>query len=481
MSVFIGREDELAQLKRLAKKRSASLVVIRGRRRVGKSRLVREVAHQLGMTLYTFSGLPPEPELDPSVMEELQRLEFSRTLQRHFHEEKQHEDWSDAFYDLSKHTTKGKVLILLDEITWMAQGATAFLGKLKNAWDNEFSKNPQLILVLCGSVSTWIKTNIINSTGFYGRISLKFNLKPLPLYACKAFWGAQSHLMSAREKLKILAVTGGIPKYLEEINPQLTAEENIKNLCFMESGILFNDFYHIFSSMLEKKSDYYRKIVMILSVSKVEQTELLNKLGVENSSNVIEYIEELVDAGFIERHYTWNIKQDKPSKLSQYRLSDNYIRFYLKYIYPNSQKISDKIFHFKSLYSLPGWPSIIALQVENLVINNRNEIIQKIGLSADDIIHAGPYFQRTTKNIAGCQIDLLIQTRINVLYVCEIKFSKNSLREDIAEEVQKKIDALVFPKGFSICPVLIHAGEVHDKLLEKNYFTHIVDLAELMN
>ena len=115
------------------------------------------------------------------------------------------------------------------------------------------------------------------------------------------------------------------------------------------------------------------------------------------------------------------------------------------------------------------------------MINNRNEIIQKIGLSADDIIHAGPYFQRTTKNIAGCQIDLLIQTRINVLYVCEIKFSKNSLREDIAEEVQKKIDALVFPKGFSICPVLIHAGEVHDKLLEKNYFTHIVDLAELMN
>lgn len=218
---------------------------------------------------------------------------------------------------------------------------------------------------------------------------------------------------------------------------------------------------------------------MILSMGKVEQKELLDKLGVENSSNVLEYIEELVDSRFIERHYTWDIKRDKTSKLSQYRLSDNYIRFYLKYIYPNSQKVSDQIFNFKSLYGFPGWPSIIALQVENLVINNRNEIIHKMNISAEDVVQAGPYFQRATKRSAGCQIDLLIQTRVNVLYVCEIKFSKNPLHEGVAEEVQKKVDALLLPKGFSVCPVLIHASEIHDKLLDKNYFTHIIDLADL--
>lgn len=480
MSVFIGREKELSSLKALTQKQSASLVVIRGRRRVGKSRLVEEFVEQAGMQVYTFSGLPPELDLDSVMAEKMQLSEFSSDMQRYFHQTKQYDDWSDVFYDLAMHTNKGKILILLDEITWMAQGSSAMLGKLKNAWDIWFKKNPHLIVVLCGSISTWIKTNIINSTGFYGRISLKLNLKPLPLYACKAFWGRQSPLIDAQEKLKVLAVMGGIPKYLEEVNPHLTAEENIRNLCFIESGILFNDFYHIFSSMLEKKSDYYRKIVVILSSGNTEQTELLEKLHINSGSNIMEYIEELIDAGFIERHYTWNIKQGKTSTLSQYRLSDNYIRFYLKYIYPNSQKIIDQHFQLTSLSNLPGWQAIIALQVENLVLNNRHEIIKYMGIPPEDIINAGPYFQRGTQRQKGCQIDLLIQTRLNTLYICEIKFSKNVIREDVIEEIQKKINNMTRPKGFSIRPVLIHAGCVHDNVLNSDFFGHIVDLASLL-
>ncbi len=362
----------------------------------------------------------------------------------------------------------------------MANGSPVMLGKLKNAWDKWLKKNDQLMLVLCGSISTWIKAHIINSSGFYGRISLKLNLKPLPLYACKDFWGKYSSFISAQEKLKILAVTGGIPKYLEEINPHLTAEENIKNLCFVESGLLFNDFYHIFSSMLEKKSDYYRKIVLILSSGNTEQTVLLEKLGAHKSSNVMEFIDELIDAGFIERHYTWNIKQGKTSTLSQYRLSDNYIRFYLKYIYPNSQKIIDQHFELTALSNLPGWQSIIALQVENLVINNRYEIIKLMGIRPEDIINAGPYFQRGTQRQKGCQIDLLIQTRFNVLYMCEIKFSKNVIREDVIEDMQEKINHMTIPKGFSLRPVLIHASHVHDNVLESRFFGCIIDLEALL-
>ncbi len=480
MTPFIGRENELKQLSALTEKQAASLVVIRGRRRIGKSRLIEEFARQAKLTIYAFSGLPPESSLDPKIAEQEQLLEFSKDMQRYFHQEKNYSDWSDAFYDLATHTSTGKILILLDEITWMANASPSMLGKLKNAWDKWFKKNDQLILVLCGSVSTWIKTNIINSTGFFGRISIKLHLRPLPLYACKAFWGAQSPLISAQEKLKILSVTGGIPKYLEEINPKLTAEENIKNLCFTESGILFNDFYHIFSAMLEKKSDYYRKIAVLLSGANLEQTALLKALDEKSSSNIMEFIEELIDAGLIERHYTWLIKNGKDSTLSQYRLSDNYIRFYLKYIYPNSQKISDQQFQFKSLANLPGWQTMIALQVENLVLNNRHEIIRHLDISPDDIINAGPYFQRSTKRIKGCQIDLLIQTKLNTLYVCEIKFSKNMLREEIIEEVQSKINGMALPKGFSVRPVLIHASYLHDKVMERNYFSKVIDLADFL-
>lgn len=480
MSVFIGRETEIALLKSLARKQSASLVVIRGRRRVGKSRLIQELARHTNMQIYTFSGLPPEPNIDSKIAETAQLLEFSKDMQHYFRKNTPYSDWHDAFYDLSQHTQKGKVIILLDEITWMASGSPSMLGKLKNAWDKCFKQNNQLILVLCGSISTWIKSNIINNTGFYGRISLKLNLRPLPLYACKDFWGEQSKLISSQEKLKILAVTGGIPKYLEEINPRLSAEENIKNLCFSESGILFNDFYHIFSSMLEKKSHYYRSIVMNLSSKNTEHSELLKNLDVNSSGNVIEYIEELIDAGFIERHYTWNIKNGTLSTLSQYRLSDNYIRFYLKYIYPNSQKIIDRHFQFTSLTSLPAWQSIIALQIENLVINNKHELIKHMGISHDDIVNAGPYFQRGTKLKQGCQIDLLIQTKFNTLYICEVKFSKHVIRRDIMEEIQEKISSLGAPKGFSIRPVLIHAGEVHDEVLNNPFFSHFFDLELLL-
>lgn len=480
MSIFIGREKEISLLQALMQKQSASLVVIRGRRRVGKSRLVEEFGKQSGMNVYVFSGLPPESDLDSAEAEKIQLAEFSRDMQRYFNQTQQYADWGDAFYDLAMQTNKGKVLILLDEITWMANGSPVMLGKLKNAWDKWLKKNAQLIIVLCGSISTWIKANIINSTGFYGRISLKLNLRPLPLYACKAFWGKQSRFIAAQEKLKLLAVTGGIPKYLEEINPHLTAEENIKNLCFIESGILFNDFYHIFYSMLEKKSDYYRKIVMVLSSGNTEQTELLKKLQVNSGSNIMEFIEELIDAGFIERHYTWNIKQGNSSRLSQYRLSDNYIRFYLKYIYPNSQKIIDQHFQLTTLSNLPGWQAIIALQVENLVLNNRYEIIKSMRIPYEDIVNVGPYFQRGTLRKKGCQIDLLIQTRFNTLYVCEIKFSKNMIREEIIEEVQEKINNMKIPKGFSIRPVLIHASHVHDSVLNSDFFGHIVDLESLL-
>lgn len=133
------------------------------------------------------------------------------------------------------------MIVLLDEISWMGSRDPAFPGKLKTAWDTQFKKNDKLILVLCGSASTWIERNILSSTGFVGRVSRTLTLEELPLRDCASFWPDADGNVSPYEKAKILAVTGGIPRYLEEVDTNRSSEENIKRLCFSRGGLLVTE------------------------------------------------------------------------------------------------------------------------------------------------------------------------------------------------------------------------------------------------
>ncbi len=143
------------------------------------------------------------------------------------------DSWSAAFQLLaSQLPAKGTVVILLDEISWMGIGEPDFAGYIKNAWDELFSRRARTLVVLCGSVSSWIEENILNNTAFVGRCSWQFHLRPLSLIESQQFWGRAASRISSAEKLRFLAVTGGIPRYLEELNPKLTAEQNIARLCF---------------------------------------------------------------------------------------------------------------------------------------------------------------------------------------------------------------------------------------------------------
>lgn len=203
---FIGRANELKALNTLLDKKSASLVVIKGRRRVGKSRLVEEfVKHQ---RFIRFSGIPPTN----NITAQDERDVFAKQLGNQLGlPGLTVNDWADLFTLLYRQTFNSKVIILFDEISWMATKDPTFLGKLKNAWDTELSKNNQLVLILCGSVSTWIRDNIINSTAFFGRISLYINLEELPLFDCNKLLEYQGFKGSAYEKFKILSTMGGIP------------------------------------------------------------------------------------------------------------------------------------------------------------------------------------------------------------------------------------------------------------------------------
>jgi AAA+ ATPase superfamily predicted ATPase len=475
MTQFFGRKKELETLTDLFKKGSASLVVVQGRRRIGKSRLVVEFAKNY--RFYSFSGLPPVEE----TTAQSQRDDFSRQLNTQTGlPEVKADDWSKLFLLLAEKTKSEQIVVLLDEISWIGSKDPDFLGKLKTAWDQNFAQNPKLIMILCGSVSPWIEENILSSTGFVGRLSCQITLGELPLAECNKFWGKLGDHISAQEKFKVLAVIGGVPRYLEEIKPSKTAEQNIKDLCFAPSGALVNEFNNIFSDLFSKRSGTYKKIIEVLAQAPLEIKDICKKLKIAQTGFISEYLEDLVKSGFITRDFTWKLEAEEASKLSQFRLSDNYLRFYLRYMDKNISKIKAGDYAFKSLALLPNWESIMGLQFENLVLKNKSYIKEHLGIKQDEVVSDNPFFQRKTNRLSGCQVDYLIQTKFSALYVCEIKFSRYPIDNTIIAEMQNKIKALYYPKGFSCRPVLIHINGVKEEVVTSGFFADIIDFSELL-
>ena len=474
-SIFVGRERELNRLKKLQDKRTSSLLTITGRRRIGKSRLLEEFGANFAR-VYNFSGLAPTE----GVSAEDQRGDFLSKLSQYFNWPiLKRDSWSEIFSLLAKETGDGSVLIVLDEISWMAHEDKLFLAQLKNAWDLEFKKNPNLILALCGSVSSWVNKNILESTGFVGRISETIHLEEIALSSCGAFWGDREQNISAQEKLRVLSVTGGVPRYLEEIISSESAEEIILRICFSKSGFLFNEFEKLFSDLFSSKQEEYRRILSLLSKSHMSREAIVEK-GESQGGGLSERLDELLKLGFVSRDFTWDISTGGRSKLSKFRLRDNYSRFYLKYLLPHRERILEGTFPDLGLDFLPNWEAIMGLQFENMVLSNKQKIFSLLGLDRRDVINSGSFFQTKTSTRLGCQIDLLIQSRFNSLYLCEVKNKNKEVGLDVVAEVEKKIQALARTRSFSLRPVLISAGEVSSELRARRFFDKIVTGDDLL-
>jgi len=476
MPEFIGRKRELSKLKGLLARQLPRLIILKGRRRIGKSRLLLEFGKIVGR-VHVFTGLAPEE----GITAQDQRYEFARQLDVEFGlKGLDCRDWGNLFWQLSQQTKSGRVLVVLDEISWMATGDAKFLPQLQVAWESYFKQNTEIILALCSSISMWIDENLLSSTGFMGRQSLTMTLKELSLNECLEFWHGFNATISAQEKLLTLSVTGGIPRYLEEINPKLSAEQNIKNMCFSADGILFQEFNRIFSDLFNDKKSDYQAICESLALGATDAQTLYKRTDMKGGGDDYKLLKNLTLSGFISKDYTWHINSGKLAKIASYRLSDNYCRFYLKYILPNQHKIEADDYTDIALTALPNWSSIMGLQVENIVLNNRRLIKKALGLSQQEIICDNPFIQRATQRKIGCQIDYLIQTRFNTIYVCEIKYSRDPIQKTVIDDVQRKIDALNIKRNFSVRPVLIHCHQVSETVVESQFFSHIINFLDYL-
>ncbi|MCB1213695.1 MAG: ATPase, partial [Chlamydiia bacterium] len=246
-------------------------------------------------------------------------------------------------------------------------------------------------------------------------------------------------------------------------------------LAYTPGGILFEEFDRIFSDLFQHRASIYKHIVERLVDGVTDLDGICKALRVEKSGSVSEYLDVLVETGYVARDRTWNLKSGKESNLHHYRLSDNYLRYYLKYIQPHKTQIERG-----TMRRPPLWQGIMGLQFENLVLSNRLSLHALLGIRSEEIIYDNPFFQRATQAHKGCQIDYLIQTRFGTLYLCEIKFSKEKIGSRIIEEVREKVQRLSRPRHCSIRPVLIHVNGVTDDVLEAGYFSDVVDFGTLL-
>lgn len=474
---FFGRMQLLTQLDELWGRQNAVLVTCRGRRRIGKSTLIERFAHISGAKFWSFEGLAPHPRMtnQDQVDAFVRRLEeLSATKVGSCH------NWFDAFRQLEKVLPhEERMVLLLDEISWLGRYDANFPGELKFAFDQRFHSRRGLIVVLCGSVSSWIEQNILSNTGFVGRISLDLLVPELSLAEAARFWGARRDRINALEMLDVLSVTGGVPRYLEEVDPALSADENIRRMCFRPNGYLFRDFDDIFSTVFAANSVLKRRVLETLARGMMGGAELAAELKVARNGQFTEMMRELELAGFVSLETGTNPESGKRMRAVYYRLKDNYSRFYLKYVLPHAAEIKSGRYEFVTLEALPEWNAILGLQFENLVLNNFRSLLKGLHLEGVQVFSASPFRKVGKDGEKGVQVDLLIQTKKS-LVVVEVK-RQGEIGESVEREVEEKVARLKVRPGLSVRTALVYAGHLAKSVRASGSFDAIVSAEELLS
>lgn len=476
--MFVGREEQLQQLNALWRKRVSSLVTCRGRRRIGKSTLIERFAQKSGARFIKIEGEKPSAK----TTREDELAVFATQLAGQSEAEKTPPaDWHDAFRRLDGEIRDSeRTVVLLDEVSWLAHGDKTFPGELKRAWDNLLKKHDRLILVLCGSVSSWIRDNIIDNSAFMGRRSADVVVKELSPRHCTRFWGSAVERIALREIFDVLSVTGGVPRYLEEIDPSLSADDNIRNMAFSPNSILRTDFDEMFADAITRRPQFAGRILRSLVDGPRTPVEIADAISVERGGNVTDSLRLLEESGFVAQEAGRDPETGRTIRKRGYRIRDNYSRFYLKCIEPVKEVVDEGAFGFVGLEQFAGWSAIKGLAFESLVVNNYRELLDPLHLGNALVVSAGPYRRDAVPSIGrkGVQVDLLLQTDQSLCLV-EIK-RRRQIGHEIVAEVDEKVKRIARPSGVSMRTALVYDGELAPTVEASGYFDAIIPARKLL-
>jgi AAA+ ATPase superfamily predicted ATPase len=432
-AMIVGRETETAILKQALETSESELIAVYGRRRVGKTFLIRNVYKD--QLIFDFSGMH-----NSATSEQLES--FTLALSAFSNASIPPEtpkNWIRAFEMLKTYIThrikRKKAVIFFDEFPWIDSHKSGFLQAFEHFWNSWASNQKKLVVVICGSAASWMIQKIVNNKGgLHNRITRRIRLLPFTLNEAETYLKSRRIILDRYQLLQLYMVLGGIPHYLKDIRPGESTAQNIDRMCFTKDGLLQNEFKNLYDSLFVQ-ADKHIAVIRALAgrPAGLTRNEIIETCHFTTGGGITKLLEELLESGFIEAY----IPFDKNVKQSIYKLSDEYSAFYLKFM--EGSKVSGPGSWVRQSAS-SSWKSWSGMAFERICHKHIPQIKKALGIAAVYTQEsAWRYAPKTGEN--GTQIDLLIDRQDFTINLCEIKFSTSEFTIDkkYASEIQAKV------------------------------------------
>jgi uncharacterized protein len=469
---FIGRKDEIKFINEATKTGEAGILVVYGRRRIGKTELIEH-------TLQKRNLLKLEGVEDGDTRAQMHRVlyQLSKELDDKYIANMQFKTWLELFDFIASKISTGTWTLYLEELQWLAEYKNELISDLKYVWDNRLRNNPDLLLVLCGSSPSFMRNQVIHSKALYNRSIYEINLNEFSLNDVQEFLENRSR----REVMDGYLTVGGIPEYLKRLNKHSSIQIGICEESFKKDSYFSNEKNRIFISSFATNVHYQNVVDYLSQVKFASRKEIEKKLHTQSGGSLTNVLNDLEMCGFIERYQPYQVENN--SNLVRYCIADSYLRFFFKFIAPLSDRIDQGDYNRNPLYALnkESYQKWLGLSFERFCRKHSLIIASIIGFSAVRY-KSGPFFNRkTVKEQSSFQIDLIFDRADHVLTICEIKYTQNKTGVEVIEEFEKKLSLMEVPKNKTIEKVLISASGATDALLAQAYFDRIITLDDIFN
>ncbi len=427
----IGREEEKEIMLDILHSGNAELLAVYGRRRVGKTFLIRNFFEEY--IAFEFSGIH-----DANTKTQLENFSLALSTYSGSLPLASPSNWLNAFKVLTDYLTpllkKRKQVIFFDEFPWIHSPRSGFLQAFENFWNSWATKQQNLIVVICGSSASWMIQKVVNNRGgLHNRVTKKIRLLPFTIAETELFLKSRNIKLDRYQILQLYMVMGGIPHYLKEIKKGESTVQVVDRICFSKDGLLLDEFKNLYDSLFDN-ADNHQVIIRALAKkgSGLTRQEIIDASKFTSGGGMTRLLDELTESGFI----TPYIPFDAAVKNSIYKLTDEYSLFYIKFI--ENKKTSGKGTWIK--YSTGNsWRVWSGIAFESICIKHVIQIKKALGIEGV-YSDTSVWRARNTEDDPGVQIDLLIDRQDKCINLCEIKFSIDQfiLTKKYAMELQQK-------------------------------------------
>lgn len=427
-----GRAAEAALLQSLLNRNEPEFVAVYGRRRIGKTYLVRQVyAEQI---VFECSGLHQKNMTQQLENFWLALAEYNKTGKQSLPPK----TWLQAFTQLRNYLTNlplgEKKVVFLDEISWFDTPRAGFLAALDNFWNQFCTKRNDIILVICGSAASWIIQKVINDRGgLHNRITQRVQLMPFRLGEVKAFLEAQNVQLSLKDIAQLYMCVGGIPFYLKDVRPGKSVAQILDDLLLGSGARLQGEFPNLYAALFKHNQGHETVVEALAQKNKgLTRNEIIGATGISSGGGLTLVLEELLQCGFIGRIYPFS----KVSEDCLYRLEDEFTLFYFRFLHNKKGTNS-----WQQIAATPAFKNWSGYAFENLCFKHVFQIKKALGIQGI-VSNQYSWTKKGSTTAPGAQIDFIIDRSDNCINLLELKFHNTEFEvtKEYAQHLREKAE-----------------------------------------